>query len=89
MIKVNDFVVLTEKSNGLEVNSVGFVEEVKRTKAKVFFIGKLKEVDIEMSKIRYPLYKSNDGRKVIRKRSQIWNPETERTFAYYDTDNIC
>lgn len=39
MIKINDFVVLTEKSNGVEINSVGFVEDVKRTKAKVFFIG--------------------------------------------------
>ena len=53
MIKVNDFVFLIEKSNGLAVNSVGFVKEVKRTKAKVFFIGKLKEVDIEISKINF------------------------------------
>lgn len=53
MIKVNDFVVLTEKTNGLEVNSVGFVEEIKRTKAKVFFIGKLKEVDIDISKVKF------------------------------------
>jgi hypothetical protein len=52
MIKVNDFVVLTVKSNGLEINSVGFVKEVKRTKARVFFIGKLKEIDIELSKIK-------------------------------------
>ncbi|MDR1985050.1 MAG: endonuclease VII domain-containing protein [Prevotellaceae bacterium] len=53
MIKVNDFVVLTEKSNGLAVNSVGFVEGIKRTKAKVFFIGKNKEVDIDLSKIKF------------------------------------
>jgi hypothetical protein len=53
MITVNDFVVLTVKSNGLEINSVGFVKEVKRTKAKVFFIGKLKEIDIELSKIKF------------------------------------
>lgn len=51
MIKVNDFVVLTKNANGLEINSVGYVEEIKRTKAKVFFIGKLKEVEIELSKI--------------------------------------
>ncbi len=53
MIKNNDFVVLTEKSNGVEVNSVGFVEDVKRTKAKVFFIGKLKEVNIDISKLKF------------------------------------
>ncbi len=53
MIKVNDFVVLTEKHNDLAVNSVGFVKEIKRTKAKVFFIGKMKEVEIVMSKIKF------------------------------------
>jgi hypothetical protein len=36
MIKVNDFVVLTGKVRGLELNSVGFVKKVSLTKAKVF-----------------------------------------------------
>ncbi len=53
MIKINDFVVLTEKTNGLVVNSVGFVEEIKGTKAKVFFVGKLKEIFIDKSKIKF------------------------------------
>jgi hypothetical protein len=53
MIKVNDFVVLSEKSNGLAVNSVGFVEKIKLTKAKIFFIGKNKKVDIDLSKIKF------------------------------------
>lgn len=53
MIKINDFVVLTEKTKGIEKNSVGFVESIAKTKAKVFFIGKLKEIDIELSKIKF------------------------------------
>lgn len=53
MIQVNDFVVLTKKTSGLDVNSVGFVEELKRTKAKVFFIGQLKEVEVDLSKIKF------------------------------------
>jgi hypothetical protein len=53
MIKVNDFVVLTEKHNDLAVNSVGFVKDIKRTKAKVFFISKMKEVEIVLSKIKF------------------------------------
>ena len=46
MIKVNDFVVLTEKIKDIEKNSVGFVKKVKSNKATVFFIGKQKEIDI-------------------------------------------
>lgn len=53
MIKIDDFVVLTEKLNELNVNSVGFVEDVKSTKAKVFFIGKLKEIELEISKLKF------------------------------------
>ena len=37
MIKVNDFVVLTEKVRDLEKNSVGFVEKITSSKVKVFF----------------------------------------------------
>lgn len=53
MINVNDFVVLSENTSGIEVNSVGFVEEINEEKAKVFFIGKLKEVLIDISKIKF------------------------------------
>lgn len=53
MIQVNDFVVLTETTKGLPVNSVGFVEEVKQKKVKVFFIGQLKEFEVELSKIKF------------------------------------
>jgi hypothetical protein len=53
MIKVHDYVILTEKVKNLEKNSVGFVKKVTATKAKVFFIGKLKEIDIELSKIKF------------------------------------
>ncbi|HOA46729.1 MAG: Hpy99I family type II restriction endonuclease [Paludibacteraceae bacterium] len=53
MIKVNDFVVLTEKYKGLDKNSVGFVEKVTPSKAKVFFIGKNIEIDIDLSKIKF------------------------------------
>jgi len=52
MIKVNDFVVLTEKIKNIEKNSVGFVKKVKSTKATVFFIGKQKEIDIELSNVK-------------------------------------
>ena len=52
MIKVNDFVILNKKSEDLEKNSVGFVEKITSTKAKVFFIGKNKEIDIDLSKIK-------------------------------------
>lgn len=53
MIKENDFVVLTVKTNDLAVNSVGFVKEIKPTKTKVFFIGKRKEIGVESSKIKF------------------------------------
>ena len=53
MIKVNDFITLTENVKYLDKNSVGFVEKVTSTKAKVFFIGKNKEVDVDLSKIKF------------------------------------
>ncbi|MDD3739090.1 MAG: endonuclease VII domain-containing protein [Lentimicrobiaceae bacterium] len=53
MIKVNDFVFLTEKYKDIDKNSVGFVEKVTTSKAKVYFIGKNVEIDIELSKIRF------------------------------------
>lgn len=53
MIKVNDFVVLTKSVDGIEVNSVGFVEDIRGTKAKVFFIGRLKKVLIDESGIKF------------------------------------
>lgn len=53
MISVNDFVVLTENTSGIEINSVGFVEEIRGTQANVFFIGKLKEIYIDISKIEF------------------------------------
>lgn len=53
MIKVNDFVVLTEKIKNLEQNSVGFVKKVTVAKANVFFIGKIKEVDIDLAKLEF------------------------------------
>jgi len=52
MIKVGDFIVSTEEIGDLEKNSVGFVEEIKKTEANVFFIGKRKLIDIELSKIK-------------------------------------
>ncbi|MDD4847817.1 MAG: endonuclease domain-containing protein [Bacteroidales bacterium] len=51
MIKINDFVILTKKVKGIEENSVGLVKEVKKTKAIVFFIGKFKEIEIDLTKI--------------------------------------
>jgi RNase P subunit RPR2 len=53
MIKVNDFVVLTVKIKDLEKNSVGFVKKVTPNKATVFFIGKQKEILVELSKIKF------------------------------------
>ncbi|MDR0792644.1 MAG: hypothetical protein LBE82_05010 [Chitinophagaceae bacterium] len=53
MIQVNDFVVLIEKIKNLDENSVGFVEKITDSKAKVFFIGKNKEVDVDLSKIKF------------------------------------
>ena len=53
MINVNDFVILTEKIKDLDTNSVGFVEKVTSSKAKVFFIGKNKEVNVDLSKIKF------------------------------------
>jgi RNase P subunit RPR2 len=53
MIKVNDFVTLTEKVKDLDKNSVGFVEKVTSSKALVFFIGKNKEVNVDLSKIKF------------------------------------
>jgi len=61
MIKVNDFVILTEKAKDLDKNSVGFVEKVTASKAKVFFIGKNIEIDIDLSKIKF-LETSKTGR---------------------------
>ena len=49
MIKVNDFVVLTEEYKGIDKNSVGFVEELASSNAKVF-IGKNVLIDIDLSK---------------------------------------
>ncbi len=53
MIRVNDFVVLLKHTSGIEVNSVGFVKEIIGKEAKVFFIGNLKEIIIDISKIRF------------------------------------
>ena len=53
MIQVNGFVTLTEKFKDLDKNSVGFVEKVTPSKAKVFFIGKNKEVNVDLSKIKF------------------------------------
>ncbi|HHU47088.1 MAG TPA: Hpy99I family type II restriction endonuclease [Bacteroidales bacterium] len=53
MIKVNDFVVLTEKYKGLDKNSVGFVKKVTLSRAKIFFIGKNIEIDVTLSKIKF------------------------------------
>jgi len=53
MINVNDFVVLTEKIEDLDKNSVGFVKNITSSTAKVFFIGKNKEDDIDLSKIKF------------------------------------
>ena len=53
MIQINDFVVLTEKVKDLDNKSVGFVVKVTPSKAKVFFIGKNKEFNIDFSKIKF------------------------------------
>ncbi|HPY82469.1 MAG TPA: endonuclease VII domain-containing protein [Bacteroidales bacterium] len=53
MIKVNDFIVLTEKYKKLDKNSVGFVKKITASKIKVFFIGKNSEIDIDVSKIAF------------------------------------
>ena len=53
MIKVDDFVILTEKVKDLEKNSVGLVKKVTPTDAMVFFIGKDKEVSVDLSKIEF------------------------------------
>ena len=53
MIKINDFVILLEQTKEVDKNSVGFVEEVTKINAKVYFIGKNKEIDIEFSKIKF------------------------------------
>ena len=50
-INVNDFVVLTEKVKDLDKNSVGFVKKITSSKANVFFIGKNKEIDVDLSKV--------------------------------------
>lgn len=52
MVQKYDFVILTEKVNGLEQNSVGFVKEVTKTTVTVFFIGKLKEIKVSLQKIK-------------------------------------
>lgn len=61
MISVNDFVILTKKHKDLEVNSVGIIKKVKRIKADVFFIGKRKEVEVELTSIKF-LDTSKTGR---------------------------
>jgi len=53
MIKVNDFVVLIGEVKGFEKNSVGFVEKVATKNAKVYFIGKNKEINVDLSKIQF------------------------------------
>ncbi|MFK8288297.1 endonuclease VII domain-containing protein [Capnocytophaga canimorsus] len=53
MVTVNDFVILTKKHKGLEINSVGIVKKVKSTKADIFFIGKRKEIEIELTSIKF------------------------------------
>lgn len=61
MIKINDFVILTEKFDDLDINSVGFVEKISDFKATVFFIGKNIEIDLDLSKIKF-LDTSKTGR---------------------------
>ena len=53
MIQVNDFVILTVNFKDLDKNSVGFVEKVTRSKAKVYFIGKNVEIEVDLSKIKF------------------------------------
>lgn len=53
MINKKDFIILKENLDEIEVNSVGFVEEIKRDRVKIFFIGKLKEIVLDISKIKF------------------------------------
>ena len=53
MIKVNDFVIISEKYKNVEPNSVGFVENISSTKAKVFFIGMNQEITLNLNKLMY------------------------------------
>jgi hypothetical protein len=53
MIKIDDYVVLTEEDQTIERNSVGFVKEIMPDAAKVFFIGKREEIVVELSKLRF------------------------------------
>jgi hypothetical protein len=61
MINVKDYVVLTETVSDLVEKSVGFVKEVTPPTATVLFIGKQKEVEIELSKLEF-LDTSKTGR---------------------------
>lgn len=54
MFNVNDFVFLNESINGIEINSVGVVEEVlPNDEYKVFFIGKRIEINVSESIVTF------------------------------------
>lgn len=53
MIKVDDFVIITEKVKDIDANSVGIVVKLTSVKAKVFFIGKNNEMLVDLSKIKF------------------------------------
>jgi len=52
MIKEKNFVVLLSNTKGIVVNSVGYVKEIQGGKVKVFFIGKLKEITLDVSLVK-------------------------------------
>ena len=39
-MKPNDFVIATQRVNGIEVNSVGIINSVSEKSAQVYFVGK-------------------------------------------------
>lgn len=51
MIQENDYVINKEAILDIVKNSVGFVKKCAGNIATIFFIGKLKELDIELTKI--------------------------------------
>jgi hypothetical protein len=52
MLKVNDFITITENVEGVVKNSVGVIEEVIGTnRYKVFFVGLRKEIVLESNKL--------------------------------------
>jgi len=53
MLQINDYVINKEQIADIIKNSIGFVKTINGNRATIFFIGKLREVDVETNILEY------------------------------------